>query len=177
MRKFAASLAALVLVACGTTPLEREAEPAVEVAPESKMVKEKKPVLSNSTLKYLDNRKLKPQPTRPLNVMSRCSHTDEIGTQIRLDLLVKNAEVQTFAALVTMKEHGTCRFDLGDFEQAERMPQPLLRHKLAGGCAVRMWEQGSNVTVAFSSCPSACEGKAFDYLWPIIVDARNGRCY
>ncbi|MCL2635867.1 MAG: hypothetical protein FWD50_04455 [Betaproteobacteria bacterium] len=176
MRKLAAPLAALMLAACGTKPPERP-EPAVEGLAESEPAKEETPALSNSTLKYLANRKLKPQPTRPLNVRSRCSHTDEIGTRIHLDLLVRNAEVQTFAAQVTMQEHGSCRFNLGDFEQVEKMPQPLLRHKLAGDCTVRMWEQGSHVTIAFSACPSACEGKAFDYLWPVVVDARNGRCY
>ncbi|MDR0777185.1 MAG: hypothetical protein LBE81_11195 [Azonexus sp.] len=173
MRKLAAPLAALMLAACGTKP----PEPVVEQLPESTPAKEEKPALGNSTLKHLAKRKLKPQPTRPLNVKSRCSHTDEIGTRMRLDLLVKNAEVKTFAAQVTMQEHGACRFDLKDFEQVEKLPQPLLRHKLAGDCTVRMWEQGSNVTIAFNSCPSACEGKAFDYLWPLIVDARNGRCY
>ena len=47
------------------------------------------------------------QPTRPLNVRSRCSHRDAIGTQTRLDLLVKEATVKTFSAQVSMKGHGT----------------------------------------------------------------------
>lgn len=174
MRKFVAPLAVLILAACGAKPPAPEST--VEVVPETAPAKEEKPALSNSTLKYLAKRKLKPQPTRPLNVKSRCSHTDEIGTQTRLDLLVKNAEVKTFVAQVTMKAHGACRFDLKDFEQVEKLPQPLLRHKLAGDCTVRMWEQEHHVTIAFNGCPSVCEGKAFDYLWPIIVDARNGRC-
>ncbi len=175
MRRLAALLAALMLAACGTQP--PAPEPVAEVLPEAVPAKEEKPALTSSTLKYLAKRKLQPQPTRPLNVRSRCSNKDEVGTQTRLDLLVRNAEVKTFAAQVTMKEHGSCRFDLKDFEQVEKLPQPLLRHKLAGDCTVRMWEQGRNVTIAFNSCPSACEGKAFDYLWPVVVDARNGRCH
>jgi len=175
MRGFAALLAALTLVACGTKPPAPE-EARVERGPENAPVKEEMPAFSNSTLKYLSQRKLKPQPTRPLNVASRCSSTDEIGTRTRLDLLVRNAEVKTFAAQVNIKDRGACRFDLKDFEQVETLPQPLLRHKLAGNCTVRMWEQEHLVTIAFSACQSACEGKAFDYLWPLIVDARNGRC-
>ena len=176
MRGFVALLAALMLAACVTKRPEAEPEPVVEAAPESEPAREEKPALSNSTLKYLARRNLKPQPTRPLNVKSRCSSTDEIGTRTSLDLLVRNAEVKTFAAQVAIKEHGACRFDLKDFEQVAKLPQPLLRHKQAGDCTVRMWEQESNVTIAFSNCPSACEGKAFDYLWPIIVDTRTGRC-
>lgn len=175
MRRCIALLAALMLAACATPP--KEAEPVVEATPEAEPVKEEVPKMRNSTLKYLAGRNLKPQPTRPLNVKSRCTHKDAIGTQTRLELLVKEAEVKTFAARVTMKDYGTCQFDLNEFEQVEKLPQPLLRHKKASNCTVRMWEQGRNVTIAFNSCPSSCEGKAFDYLWPVVVDARSGRCH
>ena len=90
--------------------------------------------------------------------------------------MVKEAEVKSFAAQVSMKDHGTCRFNLQDFEQTEKMPQPLLMHKRESGCSVRMWEQGPKVMVAFSSCPKSCEGDAFSYLWPIMVEAKSGRC-
>ncbi|HEX6733424.1 MAG TPA: hypothetical protein VF096_01310 [Azonexus sp.] len=175
MRAFAVLLAGLTLAACSTPP--KEPEPDAAAAPEAEPAKEEMPKFKNSTLKYLAGRNLKPQATRPLNVKSRCTHKDAIGTRTQLDLLVKEAEVKTFAAQVTMKDYGSCRFDLKDFEQVEKLPQPLLRHKRAGDCTVRMWEQGRNVTIAFNSCPSACEGNAFDYLWPVVVDARNGRCH
>ena len=147
-------------------------EVVVEPAPESSEAKFK-----NSTLKYLANRNLKPQPTRPLNVKSSCSHKDAIGTTTKLDLLVKESLVKNFSAQVTMKGYGTCRFNLNDFEQVEKMPQPLLRHKKDQGCLVRMWEQGPKTTIAFNSCPNACEGDAFSYLWPIMVEAKSGRCF
>ena len=76
-----------------------------------------------------------------------------------------------------MKGYGTCRFNLKEFEQAETLPQALFRHKRDAGCLVRMWEQGPRVTVAFNSCAKSCEGQAFDYLWPIVVEAKSGRCY
>ena len=75
--------------------------------------------------------------------------------------------MQTFDAQVTMKEYGACRFSLRDFEQIEKMPQALLRHRQETGCTVRMWEQGNKVTIAFDNCPKSCEGDAFSYLWPI----------
>jgi hypothetical protein len=175
MRAVLTVLVALMLAACGSAP--KEPEPVAEVVPEPAPAKVETPRLRNSTLKYLAGRNLKPQPTRPLNVKSRCAHKDAIGTQTRLDLLVKEAEIKTFAALVTMKGYGSCRFDLKEFEQVQKLPQPLLRHRQASDCTVRMWEQGRTVTIAFNSCPKSCDGKAFDYLWPVVVDAGNGRCH
>lgn len=162
----------------GCAEVAKQPEPAKvpEVAKESPAAVEETPKFKNSTLKYLAGRNLKPQPTRPLNVKSNCTHRDAIGTQTRLSLLVKQAEVKSFSAQVSMKGHGACRFDLSDFEQAEKLPQALLRHKREKDCTVRMWEQGNNVTIAFNSCPKSCEGNAFDYLWPVVVDARSGRC-
>ena len=163
---------AIWLVACGSPP--KAPEPVVEApAPAA----EEPPKFKNSTLKYLANRNIKPQPTRPLNVRSRCSHSDAIGTVTRLNLLVKEAEVKSFDARVSMKGHGSCNFNMKDFAQDAKLPQVLLRHKQESKCTVRMWEQGHKVTIAFNSCPKSCEGKAFEYLWPVVVDARNGRCH
>lgn len=168
-----------VIVAAGCAEVEKQPEMVVqpEVAEEKPAAESTQPKLKNSTLKYLANRNLKPQPTRPLNVKSRCSHRDAIGTTTKLDLLVKEAVVKNFAAQVSMKGYGTCRFNLEDFEQAEKLPQALLRHKRDAECSVRMWEQGPKVTIAFNSCPKSCEGDAFSYLWPIMVEAKSGRCF
>jgi hypothetical protein len=163
----------LLLTACA----EVEKKPEAVAATSAESGAAETPKFKNSTLKYLAGRNLKPQPTRPLNVKSRCSHKDAIGTTTRLDLLVKEAEVRNFDAQVTMKGYGTCSFKLDEFEQIEKLPQALLRHKKESGCLVRMWEQGPKVTVAFNNCAKSCEGQAFDYLWPIVVEAKSGRCY
>ena len=172
-------LLVVVLAAAGCAEVEKQPEPVAVEEPviEKQAAESKEPKFKNATLKYLANRNLKPQPTRPLNVRSRCNHRDAIGTQTRLDLLVKEASVKTFVAEVSMKGHGSCRFDLNEFEQVEKMPQALLRHKKQSDCLVRMWEQGPKVTIAFNSCPKSCDGQAFDYLWPIMVEAKNGRCF
>ncbi|WP_281985545.1 hypothetical protein [Azonexus hydrophilus] len=167
-----ALVGAALLAACASPP------PAPEPVPEpAPPVAEETPKFKNSTLKYLANRNLKPQPTRPLNVRSRCSHSDAIGTVTRLNLLVKEAEVKSFDAQVSMKGRGSCNFNMKDFAQDAKLPQVLLRHKQESNCTVRMWEQEHKVTIAFNSCPKSCEGKAFEYLWPVVVDARNGRCH
>lgn len=175
-RGWLALACAALAAGCAQAPRPPVTPEAVEIAPETPSTVNS-PKFSNATLKYLANRKLKPQPTRPLNVKSRCSHRDAIGTQTRLDLLVKDAVVKTFDAQVSMKGYGSCSFKLNEFEQIEQLPQALLRHKTQEGCLVRMWEEGPKVTVAFNSCPSSCQGQAFDYLWPIVIEAKSGRCY
>lgn len=177
MRRVGLLLAVLLAAGCAEVEKQPEAKPVEEVPGEKPAPEVSEPQFKNSTLKYLAGRNLKPQPTRPLNVKSRCSHRDAIGTTTKLDLLVKEAVVKSFDAQVTMKGYGTCRFNLNDFEQAEKLPQALLKHKRDAGCMVRMWEQGPQVTVAFNSCAKSCEGQAFDYLWPIVVEAKSGRCY
>jgi hypothetical protein len=172
----------IALVAAGCAEVEKVPEPVPEpvappVVPEPALPEIVQPKFKNSTLKYLANRQLKPQPTRPLNVRSKCSHRDAVGTATKLDLLVKEAVVKTFSAQVAIKGYGSCRFNLDDFDQAEKLPQALLRHKREPGCLVRMWEQGDKVTIAFNSCPKSCEKDAFSYLWPIMVEAKSGRCY
>jgi hypothetical protein len=166
-------LALAVLAGCADLKEAPVVAPPVEPAPAPGAERK----IESQPLKYLKGRNLQPQPTRPLNVRSRCNHRDAVGTQTRLDLLVKEAEVKAFSAEVSMKGYGTCRFNLADFEQAEKLPQALLRHRRERDCSVRMWEQGARVTVAFNSCPKSCEGDAFSYLWPIMVEAKSGRCF
>jgi len=138
------------------------------------------PKIESQPLKYLTGRKFAPMPERPLTVRSRCAYRNPDGTRTQLDLLVKNAEVKTFSAEVTIPRRGTCRFNMKTLAQQEKLPQVKLAAN--DGCTVRMWEEpqkrgGSRVTIAFNACPAACEGNTFDYLWPIMVDAKTGRCF
>ena len=95
-----------------------------------------------------------------------------------MNLLVDEGEVQEFKADVNIKGRGTCRFALTDFRQESTTPQVLLRHAKDSKCTVRMWrEQGEKITVAFNSCHKSCDGKAFDYLWPILVESTTGQCF
>jgi hypothetical protein len=163
---------ACLLLAAGCAEIGKQPEsdlPGTSTAPAEQKIE-------SQQLKYLKSRNIKPQPTRPLNARAMCAGRDGIGNQTRLDLLVKEAEVKSFVAQVSMKDRGTCRFALQDFEQTEKMPQPLLMHKRESGCSVRMWEQGTKVMVAFNGCRKSCEGDAFSYLWPIMVEGKSGRC-
>ena len=163
-------LFALLAAGCAETGRQAESGPVDGLTATGEQKIESQP------LKYLKNRNIKPQATRPLNARAKCAGRDGIGNLTHLDLMVREAEVKSFAAQVSMKQHGTCRFNLQDFEQTEKMPQPLLTHKRESGCSVRMWEQGPKVMVAFNGCQNSCEGDAFSYLWPIMVEAKTGRC-
>lgn len=116
-----------------------------------------------------------PLPIRALNVRSDCSFKDETGYNGAMKLRVVSGLVQEFNAMVNHPKHGTCRFALEEFRQVKDLPIVELKGERTR-CTVRMWEQGRQVAIAFSSCNSNCTGRAVDYLWPILADAYNGTC-
>jgi len=120
-------------------------------------------------------KKLAPIPTRPLNVRVDCSFRDETGYNGLMKLTVEEARVQSFEIIVNIPRHGICRFDLKSFRQTRKLPTVELSH-LHDRCIVHMWEQGEKATVAFLQCQKMCSGKAWDHLWPILIDRRDGSC-
>lgn len=165
----------LLLAACATpepppVPVPPAARAEADAQP-SPPPPERRP---NAVLKHLANRDLKPIPTRPLNAKTSCAFRDQMGYGGRLNLDVKNAAVKRFDAQVNIPKRGTCRFQLRDFEQTQTAPVQLTSNQT--GCKVHMWEQADQVTVAFRDCRSECSGDSVDYLWPILVDNRKGRC-
>lgn len=171
-----AGLGWIVLAAgCATTeppPAAPAPPPAVE-PPQAEVKPPPATVDEQAELKHLMNRSLKPIPTRPLNVRTQCKFSDPTGYRGTLQLEVREAAVERFEAEVTIPKRGVCRFALKDFAQAEHLPNVRLA---AGACSVRMWEQGTRTTVAFTGCAAQCSGEAFDYLWPILVETKRGRC-
>lgn len=119
----------------------------------------------------------KPAPiaTRPLNVSAECNFRDETGYNGTLRLMVDAAKVRAFEARVNIPRQGTCSFDLKTFIQTRELPNVELSHR-RDPCIVRVWEQGTRVTVAFQQCQKMCSGNASDYLWPILTDTRDGSC-
>jgi hypothetical protein len=173
LRQACAATLLLMLGACAT-PEPTPAPAPAEAAPTGKQPEAKR--IESQPLKHLLNRHLKPMPVEALNVRTKCAFHDEGGTHGKLDLQVKNAEVQRFTAEVNISNHGTCRFDMKNFRQTATLPAVLLADN-GSECLVRMWQQEKGVTVAFNSCQAQCSGESFSYLWPILVDTRNGRCF
>jgi len=169
----------LLLGGCGLWPFGKPPSPAEpeqpRQAPRAEPRAEPRP-LSERTRRYLASRGHEVIKERALNVRADCRFRDEVGYAGRLDLEVKEADVRRFAAQVDVPGRGSCRFDLADFRQVAALPTVTL-NGARGRCTVRMWEQGSQVTVAFSDCQAQCDGGTFDYLWPILVEGSGGRCY
>lgn len=179
MRRWLAPLALMLLIAgCATPPPEEKQPEEPRAERSSSRLPRQQPGLSAEAQRALARRGIKQHDVSPVNVTSRCTHVDEIGTATKLNLLVDEGAVQVFKADVAIKGRGTCRFALADFRQESTVPQVLLRHAKDSKCTVRMWrEQGEKITVAFNSCHKSCDGKAFDYLWPILVESTTGQCF
>lgn len=167
---------ALLLAACATpepaAPPASGSETATPAVAEAPRQPER---IKSQPLKHLRGRNLKPMPDKALNVRAKCKFRDVGGGQGSMDLQVTKAEVKRFFAEVDIPKQGICRFDMKNFRQTASLPNVVLTDA-DSECVVRMWEQGKGVTVAFNACQSKCSGDAFSYLWPILVDTRNGRC-
>ncbi len=179
MRRWLAPLAVMLLFAGCATPPPEDKQPEEPRAERPSSRPSRQPSgLSTEAQRALARRGIKQHDVSPVNVSSHCAHVDEIGTATKLNLLVDDGAVQEFKADVAIKGRGTCRFALTDFRQESTVPQVLLRHAKDSKCTVRMWrEQDEKITVAFNSCHKSCDGKAFDYLWPILVESKTGQCF
>lgn len=171
------ALLGLAAALAGCTPLPPLAP---SVPPPAEVVREtpppeEVPTFQSQPLRHLANRKLAPMPDVPVTAKAKCSFRDPTGYRGQLDLKVNASRVERFTTTITIPKRGECRFDLADFRQTGSGNTVILGRS-DSSCIVRIWPQGQQVTVAFHDCPQQCSGDSFDYLWPILVDARHGRC-
>jgi hypothetical protein len=168
-----ATLLLVLLAGCATTESPVISKP----APSPGTAATAKPSATTGPEIYsrLAGRKIKPIAVKPINVKADCSFRDPDGYSGRLDLLVQESQVRRLQAEVQVPKRGNCAFALKDFRQTANEPAVTLS-AASGQCTVRLWEQEGRVTVAFNSCRDRCGGDSFDYVWPILVDARTGSC-
>ena len=165
-------LLALTVAACATPEPPPLSIPSPEpVAPRA----EAKPARTTPALPAPKAKRPGPIPTRALNVAAECRFRDETGYNGNMKLTIEQAKVQTFEAAVNIPRRGVCRFDLKNFRQTQALPTVELSHR-RDACVVRVWEQGERVTVAFHECRKMCSGSAWEHLWPILNDTRDGSC-
>lgn len=165
-----------VLAGCAAPPAPPPPAPPPEAVPvPAPQTAPQTPVLKKETLAYLAKRGLKPISGRPLTARANCSFRDDTGYAGRLDLAVRDARVERLDARVDVPQRGSCQFRLADFRQTASLPIVVLTARQTG-CKVSLWEQGSQVTVAFRDCRAECDGNAVDYLWPILVNSAKGTC-
>ena len=175
MRLIRALLPAVLLAGCAAPPAPDPEPPAPVAAVPDVAEPPARERIKSQPLKHLLGRNLKPIPDKALDVRTKCTFRDVAGGRGSMDLQVKKAEVKRFAAQVSIPKQGVCRFEMASFEQTARLPN-VVHTDQATGCVVSMWEQDKNLTIAFNACQAKCGGDAFSYLWPILVDTRNGRC-
>lgn len=168
----AALLSSLLIGACASHDPAPQAIPPAAPAPAPAEIKAP-PVVTAPRLPKAA--KPGPIPTRPLNVKADCIFRDETGYGGTMKLAIEQARVQSFQASISIPRRGTCQFDLKNFRQTREMPNVILNH-LSDRCIVRVWEQGARVTVAFLQCQKMCSGDAWESLWPILIDTRDGSC-
>lgn len=168
-----------LLAGCATPPSAPPTEPSQPVPAPGTTTKPSaapsKPQLSKETLALLAKRKLAPINGGVQNAKASCSFRDDNGYSGQLQLDVRSAQVEQLEARVDVPKRGSCQFRLADFRQTDSQPIIVLAGKQSS-CKVSVWEQGSQVTVAFRDCRAECSGNAVDYLWPILVDNQKGSC-
>ncbi len=160
-------LLAMLLGACTTSP--EAPEPPVQTGSTTRPAKVARTRPAPKAVKPA------PIPTRAITVRTDCAFRDETGYNGAMKLAIEEARVLAFEATVNIPQHGTCRFDLRNFRQTRELPTVELSH-LNDSCIVRVWEQGERLTVAFQECQKLCSGSAWDKLWPILNERRDGSC-
>lgn len=161
----AAGLGVALLAGCSTV---EKAIPRPSVPPQAAATREPPPPLPPPE-------KLKPMPVRPFTIRTDCRFKDEAGSFGKALVEVDDSRVRAFNVEITMPKRGSCRYDLAEFKQTQALPSIEL--KGPRDCRVRMWEQGRQITVAFSACHKLCSpASAHDYVWPLLIDKPTGRC-
>jgi len=168
-----AGIVVALVAGCATREPEITTKPAPKPAPAPSV----KPPSAPPAEVYsrLAGRKIKPIAVKPITVKADCSYRDPTGYGGKLNLLVEDSQVRRLNAEIQVPARGNCAFALKDFRQTAKEPSVTLS-SISGACTVRVWEQEGKVTVAFNSCKDRCQGDSFDYVWPILVDARTGSC-
>ena len=165
--RVATALGLVLLAGCAPMKPPPPAEPAAGTVPPASRPEAARPAPPKKAGKPL------PIPARALQAKADCSYRDDIGTEGRLVLDVKDSKVERFASDIDMGRRGRCSFDLTAFTQTRFDHTPTL---VAGACTVSLWEQKDEVTVSYRNCAAHCTPGAHDYLWPTLVSRKTGNC-
>ena len=165
--RVATALGLVLLTGCAPMKPQPPGEPAAGAFPPAARPEAARPAPPKKAGKPL------PIPARALQAKADCSYRDDIGTEGRLVLDVKDSKVERFASDIDMGRRGRCSFDLTAFTQTRFDHTPTL---VAGTCTVSLWEQKDEVTVSYRNCAAHCTPGAHDYLWPTLVSRKTGNC-
>lgn len=111
-----------------------------------------------------------------ISLRANCSGKDETGYTENIQLDVSNGTVNRFDARIEVPRRGSCKFGMAEFRQTRTAPHVEMLARSGSECAVRIWQQNERVTAAVSDCSEMCTRGAFEYVWPIELDAQTGSC-
>jgi len=117
-----------------------------------------------------------PAAAAGLNLNGNCVGKEESGYAENVRVSVANGEVRALDARIDIPKRGSCRYQLADFRQTRQAPFVELLARSNAACAVRMWQQGDRITLAATDCEEKCTRGAFEYAWPVELNAAGG-CY
>jgi hypothetical protein len=165
-----AGFVVVLLAGCAAEAPKPEPEPEPEPVPA--VVPPEEP--PSEICSPLTGRCLKPSEIRPITIKTDCSYRDPTGYGGKLKLEIAESQVNNLQAEIQTKR-GKCKFVFKDFRQATKEPSiTLLATK--GRCIVRVWEQEGKLMVAFDSCRDRCQSDSFNYVWPILINTKTGKC-
>lgn len=170
-----AALVVVLLAGCASKEPQPTARPAPAPTPAPEVAKPAPaPAAPTETYSKLAGHVIKPNVAKPMNVKTECSYRDPTGYGGQLKLAVSNSDVSALQADIQVPKRGNCSWALKNFRQTAK--EPTLTLNSSGACSIRLWQQEDKITVAFANCKASCQGDSFDYVWPIIVNTKTGKC-
>ena len=115
-------------------------------------------------------------PVAALNLNATCVGKEETGYAENVRVTVAGGQVRALDARIDIPNRGSCRYQLAEFRQTKQAPFVELLARSGSACALRMWQQGDRVTLAATDCEEKCTRGAFEYAWPVELNA-EGACY
>lgn len=132
-----------------------------------------------SLLARVDQSRLRAQLQKapgPINVRNQCTFHDDTGYHGSNRVEIVNGEVRSLATEISVPDRGSCSFETSGFKQIQRSPSIEMRNA-GDGCTVRIWQQGSQITISYTHCAQRCaSAETFKYVWPVLINTSNGSC-
>lgn len=117
-----------------------------------------------------------PIPDRPIDLVGRCTQTEQDGFREDATLVVRDNRVDALSWQLWAGRRGTCRFELAEFTQVRSRPSIELVARDASGCRLLVWQQSRRVTLAHAGCENRCTPGVYDEAWPVMFEPTTGAC-
>jgi len=117
-----------------------------------------------------------PIADRPIDLVGRCTQTEEDGFREDATLTVRSNRVEALSWQLWAGQRGSCRFELDEFRQVRSRPSIELAARDGGACRLMVWQEPRRVTLAHANCESRCTPGIYEEAWPVMFEPRTGGC-